>query len=351
MSARGEKRGTAPSLQQAAHAPRLVHWVAEYLSDGAAPPAARADVSASVETHARLRRNGGARGPDVLREYEVLAEVLAEACTAWLQAYDGVPAAAEVAHVTARLNRAALLLGVLAVELCWAEEQNDRVSVVARLEEFADLLAHELKTPLNAAAVSAQLLEYTPVAQSGEARRLSELIRRNLARADGVLQNVRNAAVGGKGGDGPVRQPFGQVLATVLADVRDELAGAGVRLEVDEPIPGHRVDAASLRIVLVNLIRNAIRHRSTERQPRVRLSFEQRTEGTWWVHVSDNGPGVPDEYHGDIFRRSVRSDEDGSGLGLLIVHREVERLGGETTFESSADSGTRFSVSIPGYPL
>jgi signal transduction histidine kinase len=69
----------------------------------------------------------------------------------------------------------------------------------------------------------------------------------------------------------------------------------------------------------------------------------------WWVEVSDNGLGIPAEFHGSIFHESVRAHPeraDGTGRGLIIVRQEVEALGGRIEFSSEPGVGTTFRFSL-----
>jgi signal transduction histidine kinase len=70
----------------------------------------------------------------------------------------------------------------------------------------------------------------------------------------------------------------------------------------------------------------------------------------WWVHVSDNGLGIPAEQHDNIFQRHFRAHPErgnGTGLGLMIVREEVEQLGAEIEFSSEPGVGSTFRFSLP----
>jgi signal transduction histidine kinase len=349
-----EGAGRAHALQRAGMMPDVMRRVAEFLCD-VDTGALRHDegVRHALGTFVRLRREQGSGPATLLQEMDVLAEILDGACLRWIDEYpNGTPAPDSVVRVAGRLNRAPIILGEIGVEEYWQEEQLERRDVTTQLREFADRLSHELKTPLNAAGMTAQLLEYTDGAlRSSESKRLVTLIRRNLTHAERLLQDVRDASLGDAGARRAVVRPFGQVLGEVLAAVHDEVVSEGVRLEVEEPVATIRVDAARVKLILVNLLRNAVRYSDPARPTRwVRITcVRNAAEGRWWVHISDNGLGIPAEHHADVFHRSFRAHpgrRPGTGLGLLIVRQEVEALGGRIDFSSEPGEGTTFRFQL-----
>jgi signal transduction histidine kinase len=341
-------------LQRAGTMPDVLRRVAEFLGDEDTELLRNDEgVRQALSTFVRMRRECGCGPALLLREMDVLAEVLDGACLQWLREYPhGPPTPDSVVRVAGRLNRAPIILGEIGVEEYWQEEQSEERDVATQVRDFADRLTHELKTPLNAAGMTAQLLEYTDGAlRSSESKRLISLIRRNLDRADSLLQDVRVTSLGLRDDRRAVIRPFGQVLGEVLAEVHDEAVSEGVRLDVEEPVASARVDAARVKLILTNLLRNAIRYADPARPTRwVRIRcIRNAAEGRWWVHVSDNGLGIPDEHHEHVFRRSFRAHPEhrpGTGLGLLIVQQEVQALGGSIDFSSEAGEGTTFRFQL-----
>jgi signal transduction histidine kinase len=95
---------------------------------------------------------------------------------------------------------------------------------------------------------------------------------------------------------------------------------------------------------LFNLTSNALKFVSTDRPPVVRLRAEEQAEFIR-VWVEDNGPGIAPDHQGQIFRLFTRLDGEkyaGTGIGLAIVQKGVERMGGRAGLESIPDQGSRF---------
>lgn len=112
-------------------------------------------------------------------------------------------------------------------------------------------------------------------------------------------------------------------------------------------------DGGQLSQVFQNLIVNALKFRRKEEGPYVRISA-QRGSGEWVFSVADNGIGILPEYRDRIFvlfqRLHSRAEYPGTGIGLAICKKVVERHGGEIWFESEPGEGTTFHFSIPDHP-
>jgi signal transduction histidine kinase len=349
--AAGGREHGAQQLHFAAHMPAVLREVANFVVDDDYRLTEQPVVSEALGTLARLRRTAGRTPAGLMQEFDLLAQVLDGACLEWLASLQDPPPPDAVVRVSGRLNRAPILMGAVTMDAYWQEEDAELQRSTQRVREFADHLAHELNTPLNAASLAAQMLEQGNGAQAGEVKRHAALVRRNIDRAIAVLRNVRSASLSIEEQAEPAPLPFGQVLAAVLSELHDELTAAGVHLEFDEPIPGHRVDAAAVRLVLAHLIRNAIAFRDPGKRAWVRLSFrEQPAEDGWCVQVRDNGLGIPSEHADHVFHRVFRAHPEqapGAGVGLTVVAREVERLGGRVEFSTEPGVGSTFRVFVP----
>ncbi len=141
--------------------------------------------------------------------------------------------------------------------------------------------------------------------------------------------------------------------AAVAADVgramETPLREAGAILEVDD-LPVVRADAAQLEQVFMNLIGNAIKYRHPDRPPAIRIAA-WRVGPMVQFAVQDNGIGIESEYHDrifEMFRRLHTHDEyEGTGIGLAVVRKIVERHGGKVWVESIPGDGSTFFFTLP----
>jgi light-regulated signal transduction histidine kinase (bacteriophytochrome) len=116
------------------------------------------------------------------------------------------------------------------------------------------------------------------------------------------------------------------------------------------PLPVVVSDELELGQVIQNLISNAVKFRS-DQAPRIDISAE-REDGMWKFSVADNGIGIDAKFSERIFQMFQRLHErgkfDGSGIGLAIAKKIIERHGGRIWFVSSLGQGTTFSFTLPG---
>lgn len=223
----------------------------------------------------------------------------------------------------------------------------------AELEQFAYVASHDLQEPLRMIASYTQLLERR------YSDRLDDDAREFIAFAvDGVkrMQALINdlltfSRVGTRG------LPFeetdtGTLVDRVLRSLAPNIEESGALVERGE-LPVVMADGGQLSQVFQNLIVNALKFRRKEEGPYVRISA-QRGSGEWVFSVADNGIGILPEYRDRIFvlfqRLHSRAEYPGTGIGLAICKKVVERHGGEIWFESEPGEGTTFHFSIPDHP-
>ena len=139
------------------------------------------------------------------------------------------------------------------------------------------------------------------------------------------------------------------VLERVLVNLGPAIEEAGAEVTSD-PLPTVTADAGQLGQVLQNLIANAIKFRRPGDAPRVHLSA-RRERGEWLFSVADNGIGIAPEFAERIFvlfqRLHKRDEYPGTGIGLSICKKIVERHGGRIWLESTPGEGTTFLFTIP----
>ncbi|MDS0477652.1 PAS domain S-box protein [Natrinema sp. 1APR25-10V2] len=217
-----------------------------------------------------------------------------------------------------------------------------------RLEQFAYAASHDLQEPLRMVSSYLQLIEgryadeldadgeeFLEYAVDG-AERMREMI-------DALLEYSRVETRG---------QPLEPIdLDAVLEDVIEDL-----QLQIQETnaeitterLPRVEGDASQLRQVLQNLLSNALEY-SGDEPPRVHVDAERRGD-EYVVSVHDEGIGIPPENQDSVFevfqRLHSRETYDGTGIGLALCERIVERHGGEIWLESAPGEGSTFSFTL-----
>jgi PAS domain S-box-containing protein len=217
------------------------------------------------------------------------------------------------------------------------------------LEQFAYVASHDLQEPLRAVGGYVKLLE----------RRLSGTLdaraREFIAGAfEGAVRMERLihdllafSRVGTRGGDFVATDLEG-VLQRTLANLHASIESAQATVTHDT-LPTVTVDGTQIMQVFQNLIGNALKFRG-EAPPRIHVGA-QRQEGRWVFSVRDNGIGIEPQYFEKIFqlfqRLHTRKQYAGTGIGLAICKRIIERHGGTIWVESQPGQGTTFSFTIP----
>ena len=215
------------------------------------------------------------------------------------------------------------------------------------LESFSYSVSHDLRAPLRAIDGYAQMLEEDYAAKlDAEAQRLLGVVRGNARRMGQLIDDL--LAFSRLRRQEPVAQ---RVDMTRLArDVADELRGASpVAIELAE-LPPAKADAALVRQVWINLIGNAIKYSS--KKPEARVVIAAREEAGESVYsVRDNGAGFDMRYVEKLFgvfqRLHSADDFEGTGVGLAIVQRIVNRHGGRVWAEGKPGEGACFHFSLP----
>lgn len=222
--------------------------------------------------------------------------------------------------------------------------------VNTELREFASVLSHDLREPMRKVASYAELLlrrygDGLEPQAAAYARTAADAARRLQAMLDELLEYAR------AGGDAePTAVELGELLEEVLSDLSVQLRVSGTTVE-SGPLPTVWANRAALTRVLHNLITNSIRHRG-DRTVTIRIDAEKRADDTWELRISDDGPGMAPEDAAHLFevRSRPRHRRDGLGLGLPIVRRLVERMGGRVRATSAPGEGTTVTVTLPRPP-
>jgi PAS domain S-box-containing protein len=251
-----------------------------------------------------------------------------------IQSNDGMLVLATVIDISARKEAERAI-----------EAQNERLRRSnAELEQFAYVASHDLQEPLRMVASYTQLLEeryrdklddkankYIAYAVEG-AKRMQTLVRDLLSYSRVSAHEVTRRPVD----SGAVVRAAIERLAASIEESRAEILIGHLPVVLGDEI--------ELGQVFQNLISNAIKFRN-ERRPRIEINAYYH-DGLWEFWVKDNGIGIEEKYSNRIFQMFQRLHErgkyDGSGIGLAIVKKIVERHGGSIWFVSTSGEGTTF---------
>jgi PAS domain S-box-containing protein len=219
------------------------------------------------------------------------------------------------------------------------------------LGQFAYVASHDLQEPLRMVASFTELLarrykgkldsdadEFIGFAVDG-ARRMQRLIQDLLA----------YSRVATKGND-PVHTSSEEALRRAMMNLRAAIEESGA-LVTHDPLPTVMADERQLVQVFQNLIGNAVKYQNPG-VPRIHISAARNADKKWTFSVRDNGLGIDPQYFEKIFvifqRLHKREEFSGTGIGLAICKRIVERHGGTISVESQLGHGSTFSFALAG---
>jgi PAS domain S-box-containing protein len=219
------------------------------------------------------------------------------------------------------------------------------------LQEFAFVASHDLQEPLRKVQAFGDRLRNKCESSLGEEgcdylRRMESAANRMSSLLSALLSYSRVATRG---------QPFAPVtLVNVAKEVVDDLEIAiedtGARVEIG-PLPTLEADADQMRQLLHNLVGNALRYRREGEKPQIRV-YGSSENDVVQIFVEDNGIGFDEKYLDRIFKpfqqlHGRSSSYEGTGMGLAIVRKIVERHGGTITARSTPGEGSTFIVILP----
>lgn len=217
------------------------------------------------------------------------------------------------------------------------------------LEQFASITSHDLQAPLVTVTMYAELLARRHAAQLGKDLELVDGIRGATSQARALIRDLLDYSRAGR------EQPSLEAVSAeiVVEQALKSLAGAietaGARVRVEGSLPVVQADAAGLTRVVQNLVSNAVKF-VDGRAPEVTIGAER--EGAWWrLWVRDNGIGMDSAHARRIFepfqRLNGEEHYEGTGIGLAVCERIVQRHGGRIWVDSAPGEGSTFSFTLP----
>jgi len=228
------------------------------------------------------------------------------------------------------------------------------------LEDFAAIASHDLRAPLQKVKSFADVLdeEYQPCLDP-EGRDVLQRLRRSIQRMQRLVDDLLQLARVRASGLPFTRVDLAQVAREVVSDLEPILKTIGGRVEIGE-LPVIDADPTQMQQLLQNLVGNGLKFQRKGEVPVIRIEadvFEdtlpgnRRGEPLCQLRVCDNGIGFENKYAQRIFRAFERlhgqQEYEGSGIGLAVCAKIVERHGGSITANSAPGEGATFLVTLP----
>jgi signal transduction histidine kinase len=355
-----------PSEQLLDHIPTLIGEVAAYLRAPAEEEiAANTVVIEKARELGRLRHEQRASVHQLLREYEILAEILEAFVVEETERLGLHPSAAECFELLRRLTRSSRTLMRTTVDTFVSEYMTAIEDRNERIKAFNQMASHEFRSPIGTLLFAAAALERPDIrADAARSQKITATIQTNAQRLSWLIENLQRVTRLSGSLDVPNEQTVQvETIANEVARQLEDMASSrSVRIVVGAGLPELCADPARLELALMNLVSNAIKY-SDPAKPDSFVEITSRApndgaQDTCVILVRDNGLGIPEGKRTAIFDRFFRAhahlDTDlgisGSGLGLAITADCVRAMGGTIECESTVGEGSCFSITVPPRP-
>ncbi len=219
------------------------------------------------------------------------------------------------------------------------------------LEAFSYSISHDLRTPLRAINGYCGIVQqqYGSLLPEEGIRYLDE-VRRSAARMDHLIRGLLAASRMGRQTVNREPVAIAALAREVVAEMRDQETGTQASVQIGE-LPPCEADPVLVKQVLANLLANAFKFSRGRKTPQIELGSCRSEQGYACYFVKDNGVGFDMRYSDKlfgVFQRLHHVEEfEGSGVGLAIVKRIVQRHGGQVWAESELDRGAIFYFTLP----
>jgi PAS domain S-box-containing protein len=220
----------------------------------------------------------------------------------------------------------------------------------ADLEQFAYSASHDLQEPLRQVAIYSQLIEKKYGSSlGGKASAYLAYCVEGAHRMELLVSDLLAYCHAAKKMDSPLESvSIDEIIEIVKKNLAATIEETGAEI-LTSALPVVRGNSVSLVLLFQNLVSNALKYRS-DRKPRVRITATEE-RGCWRFSVEDNGIGIAKEFQAQIFgifkRLHDRTEYPGTGIGLAICQKIVERQGGRIWVESEPGSGSTFFFTLP----
>jgi signal transduction histidine kinase len=236
-------------------------------------------------------------------------------------------------------------------EMLEIAERQTRAEVANReLEAFSYSVSHDLRAPLRHINGFAELVRRRLATRPDEqTQRWLEQISSSAQKMGKLIDDLLIFSRMGRAEFQATRIRLDELIADIRRELQPQTEGRHIDWEIS-PLPEIRGDASMLRLVLSNLISNAVKYTGKEPVPRIEIGWLNE-DRELVVFVRDNGAGFDMQYADKlfgVFQRLHRVEEfDGSGIGLANVRRIVHRHGGRTWAEGEVGKGATFYFTLP----
>jgi signal transduction histidine kinase len=219
------------------------------------------------------------------------------------------------------------------------------------LESFAYSVSHDLRAPLRHMVGYSELLQRQASSLLDEkSQRFIKTILDSAKRMGNLIDDLLAFSRIGRAETKKTKVDLKQLVDEVVAEIRPDTKGRDIAWKIGA-LPVCYGDRSMLKLVLVNLVSNAVKFTRMREPAEIEIGCVDRHEGEFEVFVRDNGAGFDMQYVNKLFgvfqRLHLPEQFEGTGIGLATVQRIIHRHGGQVRGEAAVDQGATFYFSLP----
>lgn len=347
-----------PTHELLNHVPLLIEGVAGYLKRPERDIDAKAPVVAKAMELGALRHSQGFDAYEILKEYEMLGEIIFGFLADTSESIPGDYARRDFLVCWQRLAQAMELIrqATMSHFLRLSDAQvNEREN---RLRKFNRTVAHELKNRINAISAASTALSQDWVPPS-ERKEFEEIILKNSQGLEKTLSSLESLSRNQSDSRHCRNVLLPEAANEAVRELADAAKAKGVEVRIADDLPPIEVDAAVVELALMNYVSNSIKYSDSGKQQKwVSITAAIESPNTEHdrevvIRVADNGIGIPADRRERLFGEFYRAHDEtvtdaaGTGLGLSIVREAVETIGGRAWAEFPDNEGSVFAFSVP----
>jgi signal transduction histidine kinase len=342
------------------HIPSLIHEVAKYIASNERDVAGSSFVVAKARELGTLRHEQHASVHQLLREYELLRNILETFVETQARQLGLEPPLDEVLRCVRKINQAVALLTQTTVDTFVQHYTATIEDQTKRLEQFSRMVSHELRQPLGVLQTATVLLRQVQGDVDPDRRaRVVGAVERNTARMVELIETITKVTglnIPDHTKPGVQRVSLSTIAEEAARQLRETARARQVDVLIAPDLPHVTVDVGRLELMLSNLLSNAIKYSDPSKSDRrVEVSLVDLNDVDCTFHVRDNGLGMTAEQLKEVFtpffRAHAARDEElgveGLGLGLSIVRDCAQAIGATVQVDASPGEGAVFTVTMP----
>lgn len=220
---------------------------------------------------------------------------------------------------------------------------------------FTHVTSHDLKEPLRNISGFATLLERRLVGTlDDEQKEYLAYIRSSALHMNLLIEGIQFYSTIADSAQGSLLEQvsLSALMQRIASSLKMRTQQTGAAIEYPDDLPTIESYAEALQVILKNLVENGIKYNKSP-NPKVTVTYEREPD-VHLIRVQDNGIGIAQDYHAQVFemfkRLHTRQEFEGTGMGLAICKKLAERLGGTIRLESAEGQGSIFTLVLPAFP-